>query len=239
LPYWLERFSGRQGGGGAISVKDGKYKGAHQETRGKILGLLKMRGNLSSAKLADELGVSSMAVRQHLSDLESAGDVFSTEISQGKGRPAKRWGLTERANRHFADRHRELAIDLFEGLPEALGEEGLGDLLKRRGESQLELYRKRIDRSSPLSIQIEALADIRDQEGYMAEARIEADGSCFLIENHCPICSAANSCPKLCSVELDVFRRSVAEDVLVERVEHILEGSRRCVYRFSRKQDGA
>lgn len=220
-------------------MKDGKYKGAHQETRSKILGLLKARGDLSSAMLADELGVSSMAVRQHLSDLESSGDVFSTEFGRrGKGRPAKRWGLTERANRYFADRHRELAIDLFEGLSEVVGEEGMGDLLKRRGESQVELYRKRIDRSSPLSIQVKALADIRDQEGYMAEARMEKDGSCLLIENHCPICSAANSCPKLCSVELDVFRRSVLKDILVERVEHILEGSRRCVYRFSRKQAG-
>lgn len=213
-------------------MNNGKYKGAHLETRGKILGLLKTRGDLSAAMLADELGVSSMAVRQHLSELESAGDVFSTEVSQGKGRPAKRWAITERANRHFADRHRELVIDLLEALPESLGEEGLGDLLKRRGENQLGLYRSRIDRSQSLIRQVEALAAIRDQEGYMAEAREEADGSCILIENHCPICSAAESCANLCSVELDVFRRSVAEDVMVERIEHILEGSRRCVYRF-------
>jgi len=220
---------------GAISVKDGKYKGAHQETRSKILGLLKMKGDLSSAMLAEELGVSAMAVRQHLRELESTGDVSSTDVRVGKGRPMKRWALTDRANSHFADRHRELVVDLLDEMEGALGSKGFNALLRRRGDSQVESYRERIDRSLPLARQVEALAAIRDQEGYMAEARAEPDGSCFLIENHCPICSAAERCSKLCSIELVVFRLCIDESIEVERVEHILEGSRRCVYRFSRR----
>ena len=101
---------------GTNSVKDGKYKGAHQETRGKILGLLKMRGDLSSSPLAEAFGVSAMAVRQHLCELQGDGDVSSTDVSSGKGRPTKRWTLTERANRHFVDRHRELFMDRFDEL---------------------------------------------------------------------------------------------------------------------------
>lgn len=220
-------------------MKDGKYKGAHQETRGKILGLLKMRGDLSSSLLAEALGVSAMAVRQHLRELEGEGDVSSTDVSSGKGRPTKRWTLTERANRHFADRHRELVMDLFDELRESLGPDDFGAVLIKRGETQVELYRDRIDLSLSMEEQVQALAEIRDQEGYMAEAQEGPDGSCLLIENHCPICAAAKSCSKLCSVELDVFRRSIDEGVSVKRVEHILEGSRRCVYQFSPKQAGA
>jgi hypothetical protein len=36
------------------------------------------------------------------------------------------------------------------------------------------------------------LARIREEEGYMAEWNPEQDGSLFLIENHCPICAAAD-----------------------------------------------
>ena len=220
-------------------MKDGKYKGAHQETRGKILELLKLRGDFSSSLLAEALGVSAMAVRQHLRELEGEGDVFFTDVSSGKGRPTKLWALTDRANRHFADKHRELVLDLFDELHEALGSDGFGAVLAKRGERQVNLYRDRIDHSLSLEEQIQALAEIRDQEGYMAEAQEGSDGSCLLIENHCPICSAAKSCSKLCSVELDVFRRSIGEGVSVKRVEHILEGARRCVYQFSHKQAGA
>jgi len=177
-----------------------------------------------------------MAVRQHLRELEGEGDVSSTDVSIGKGRPTKRWTLTERANRHFVDRHRELVIDLFDELREALGPDDFGAVLVKRGERQVKWYRARIDRSLSLEEQVQTLVEIRDQEGYMAEVQEGPDGSFLLIENHCPICSAAKSCSKLCSVEFDVFRRSIGEGVLVKRVEHILEGSRRCVYQFSPKQ---
>tara|TARA_Y100000814_G_scaffold117757_1_gene84259 strand:- start:213 stop:809 length:597 start_codon:yes stop_codon:yes gene_type:complete len=195
-----------------------------------------MRGDLSSSLLAEALGVSAMAVRQHLCELEGGGDVSSTDVSIGKGRPTKRWTLTERANRHFVDRHRELVIDLFDELREALGPDDFGAVLIKRGERQVKWYRARIDRSLSLEEQVQTLVEIRDQEGYMAEVQEGPDGSFLLIENHCPICSAAKSCSKLCSVEFDVFRRSIGEGVLVKRVEHILEGSRRCVYQFSPKQ---
>ena len=64
--------------------KDGKYKGAHWETRREILRILKTEGELASAQLAGELGISSMAVRQHFNALEEAGDVVATDVSRGK-----------------------------------------------------------------------------------------------------------------------------------------------------------
>ena len=99
-----------------------------------------------------------------------------------KGAPTKRWTLTERANRHFVDRHRELVMDLFDELRESLGPDDFGAVLIKRGERQVEWYRDRIDRSLSLEEQVQALAEIRDQEGYMAEAQKGPDGSCLLIE---------------------------------------------------------
>ena len=66
----------------------------------------------------------------------------------------------------------------------------------------------------------------------MAESRAEGDGY-VLIENHCPICVAATACQGFCRSELDTFREVLGPDVSVDRVEHIVNGDRRCVYRIS------
>lgn len=56
-------------------------------------------------------------------------------------------------------------------------------------------------------------------------------GGFLLIENHCPICAAAAACQGLCRSELAVFRAVLGSDVVVDRVDHILAGARRCAYR--------
>jgi predicted ArsR family transcriptional regulator len=76
---------------------------------------------------------------------------------------------------------------------------------------------------------------VRTEEGYMAEVRSDKKGSYLLIENHCPICAAANACQGFCSTELDLFRSVLGQGVEVEREEHIVSGDRRCAYRVRPK----
>jgi len=66
----------------------------------------------------------------------------------------------------------------------------------------------------------------------MAEWKRRPDGALEFVENHCAITKAACLCPKLCGGELSLFRNVLGDDVLVERVEHILAGDRRCSYRI-------
>jgi len=75
------------------------------------------------------------------------------------------------------------------------------------------------------------LAQLRTQEGYMAEV-VKAEAGWLLIENHCPICAAAQTCQKLCGSELEMFRTLLGSGVAVERVEHIIQGDRRCAYQI-------
>ena len=77
------------------------------------------------------------------------------------------------------------------------------------------------------------LTALRDEEGYMAEARADGKGGFLLVENHCPICAAASACQGFCRSELEVFRKALGPGVRVEREEHLLSGARRCVYRIA------
>jgi predicted ArsR family transcriptional regulator len=81
---------------------------------------------------------------------------------------------------------------------------------------------------------VRALATRRTAEGYLAEVQTDDDGGVLLVEHHCPIADAARSCAGLCRTELDVFRRLLGDDVVVERTSHLLAGDQRCAYRITR-----
>ena len=215
-----------------MPLKDGSYKGPHRASRRALLEMLKTRGELSSQSMADELGVSSMAIRQHMQELEAAGDVTSRNRCRGKGRPTKFWSLTARSQRHFPDRHRDLILDLLGSVETVLGEEALGKLLDERAVEQASQYGQRITAEQSLEERVNELAKLRSEEGYMAETSVAKDGSLQLVENHCPICAAADACRGLCARELTVFEKVLGPDCKVERVEHMLSGARRCAYKI-------
>ena len=93
-------------------------------------------------------------------------------------------------------------------------------------------YAAALEGAADLGERVARLAEARTREGYMAECQPEAGGY-LLVENHCPICAAANACQGFCSTELDLFRSVLGPGVEVERVEHIVSGDRRCAYRVT------
>jgi len=124
-----------------------------------------------------------------------------------------------------------LSVALIDSVKDAFGEEGLERVLTSRCARQRSDYGKRIKPGDSLQRKLQELATVRTEEGYMAEIRKEDDGSFLLVENHCPICAAANACQGFCATELDLFRSVLGPGVSVERAEHIIKGDSRCVYR--------
>ncbi|KPV56686.1 transcriptional regulator [Paenibacillus sp. A3] len=201
-----------------------------ERTRRAIVKLLKHNGFMDALSLASQLGVTAMAVRQHLYDLQEQGLVTFKEESRTMGRPAKMWTLTSEANRLFPDGYADLTVSLIESMKEAFGDEGLEKLLEIRNRKQLEDYRNKVPASLPLKEKLKILAESRTSEGYMAEVIENSDGSFCLVEKHCPICEAAKACSGLCKQELDMFQRIIGDGIEITRGEHILNGDNRCVY---------
>ncbi len=202
-----------------------------RKTRRAITKLLKTEGPIDSAQLAQRLGLTAMAVRQHLYALQREGLVRSEERPVPIGRPAKFWQLTREADHLFPEAYAELSVALIDSVKDAFGQEGLERVLTSRCARQRVDYKKRIKSQDSLDRKLAELAKVRTEEGYMAEVRREDDGSFLLVENHCPICAAANACQGFCSTELDLFRSVLGPGVTVERAEHIIKGDNRCVYR--------
>ena len=200
----------------------------------RILSLLKTEGPLTAADLAETLEVTAVAVRQHLGRLEEEGLVGYEDVPHGVGRPRRTWHLLAPAQQHFPDRHGELTRDLIGAMHEAFGTEGLDRLLAERTRKQRAAYKQRMPaRGAPLGRFVRALARIRSEEGYMAVVERDRDGSYLLIENHCPICAAAEICQGLCREELALFESLLPPRTQIAREEHLLAGERRCVYRIA------
>ena len=197
-----------------------------------MLNLLKNRGPQTAGDLGAALEVTGEAARQQLERLATEGLVQATSQACGVGRPSKLWNITPQGNARFPDMHAALTVDLMTAMKRAFGAGGLDRLLAMRTKQQIAAYRERLHGHSVLHRRLQALAEIRTQEGYMAEVLEQENGIFLLIENHCPICVAATACIGLCGAELEVFQKVLGKEVQIERTEHIVSGARRCAYRI-------
>jgi len=211
-----------------IKVKTGNRL---MKSNDKILQLLKTRGELTAKILAEELGLTTMGVRQHLQALTEQGEVVFHDKKAPRGRPTRYWALTAKSNSHFADRHEELSVQLIDSVKEIFGDDGLDKLIEHREQASLMNYRLALADQYTLEEKLTTLAKLRSNEGYMASIEKNADGEYFLLENHCPICAAATKCLNFCRAELNLFQLLLEDIAQVTREEHIIEGARRCAYK--------
>lgn len=205
-----------------------------------ILYLLKTQGAQSATELADRLNISPMAVRHHLQKLHAEQLIEYEERRQPVGRPVKFWQLTDRATPFFPDRHAELMADVLQDLQAALGQAGMAKLLEERNQRQLHNYRVQLEEVAKVKDwreRVIEIAKLRTREGYMAEAIELGDRSMLLVENHCPIACAAETCNQFCHSEFEIFQQLLGSEVEMERVEHLLQGDRRCAYRIRAKRE--
>ena len=199
----------------------------------RIIERLKRADTSTAPELAAEFGLTDTAIRQHLEALEGAELVERVVApSSGRGRPPVHWRLAASASSLFADRHSDLTVELIASIRSALGEEALEAVVRTRAERQLANYRGVLDGAANMSERVHRIAELRRAEGYLAEA-VEGDGHITLVEHHCPIQGAADSCAGLCSAELDLFQKALGPDVTVAREQHLLDGGQRCSYRVT------
>jgi len=227
-----------------------------EKTSEKILSLLKVEGALTAKVLASELGLTTMGVRQHLQALEEDGDICFEDKKAVRGRPTRYWSLTVQSNSHFSDRHEELTVQLIDSVKVIFGDDGLEQLIEHREQTSFALYSDRLADKPDLLGKLEALAELRCEEGYMATVvfhddnddicvengndeetaaaePVDVNAVYWLMENHCPICAAASKCLNFCRSELNLFQTLLAGIARVEREEHIVEGARRCAYKVT------
>lgn len=204
-------------------------------TDDRLLYAMKARGPQTASALAKRLRITPVAVRQLLARLASDGLVRSEDRREGVGRPKRHWRLSAAGHARFPDSHAALTAELLESVGAIFGDKGLEQIISHREAATRAQYREALQPAKGVAARVRQLATIRSAEGYMAE--VARDGEAILlIENHCPICVAASKCQAFCRSELAIFREVLGPRVQVERLEHLIEGARRCVYRITERR---
>ena len=138
-----------------------------------------------------------------------------------------RWNRREKSQHHALDHRRFRIVSVPLHLP-TVSDEAEDNA---REKNQLEKYSTALEGVNGLENRLTSFAAIRSGEGYLAEWKKEGD-TYFFIENHCPICCAANECDNICTSEMRTFVSILGEELNVSRMEHIINGARRCVYKI-------
>ena len=207
--------------------------------RRAIVLRLRHDGPSSPEGIATALGVSRTGVLQQLHALESAGIVSRQAVRHGVGRPRHVYDVTPAAQDLFPTNYEGLASGLLAAIRAIGGEALVESVFEERGRLTLDRVRQRLaDRlppDAPLLDRARELAVIQDEQGYLAEVRIGADGVIRLVERNCAIHHVAAGHAAACVAELELFRELLGPDV--QRETHIVAGDRCCSYRIGGPTD--
>jgi predicted ArsR family transcriptional regulator len=216
--------------GASATADDGR-------TRDRVSALLLEHGPQTATELATRLGISPAAVRRHLDALvgagrleERAGGAGGSTAHRGRGRPARRFHLTDAGRSSFPHAYDDLALTALRyvaayGGPDAVravAEQQLAGL-EVRASSAVE--RAVSSRSGQPVDRAQALAVALTAEGYAATASAISSGG-QLCQHHCPVAHVAAEFPQLCEAETAVIGRLVGTHV--QRLATIAHGDGIC-----------
>ncbi|MBA2415514.1 MAG: ArsR family transcriptional regulator [Geodermatophilaceae bacterium] len=203
-------------------------------TRDRVTRLLLERGPLTAAHLAALLGMSPAGVRRHLDSLMAQGRVDervgAVNANRGRGRPARRYALSEQGRAGFPHAYDDLALAALRHIAASEGAEAVARFTAERVTGLEERCRDAMDSAAsdspehPLA-RAEALAEALTREGYAASASAIAAGG-QLCQHHCPVAHVAAEFPQLCEAETQVISRLVGTHV--QRLATIAHGDGVC-----------
>lgn len=201
-----------------------------KESRSAIIDLLKVNGGMSVEHLAQELKVSKVCVRRHLSLLERDGLISYEEERHERGRPRFIYRLTEKASCLFPQIYDEFAREILQHLKRQYGEDGLESVLRGRADEMIDQLRSELD-GLGFDEKVRAMTRVINNKGYLADARRLKDGSYRLRQRNCPTENVAAVFPKVCDEEVRVYREALGSEVLREC--RIVDGARMCEFKIA------
>ena len=201
------------------------------DTKRKLLHLLKVHGELPVDDMARRVGVTLMAIRKHVACLERDGLLQSRLEKRPKGRPRYVYSLTSAASTLFPQAYAELVTVFLDDIRERRGAKEVRALFECRARKMAERYMVRLESCSTVDEKVAALADLRAEEGFMAEFRRE-DGAIVLEQHNCPLLQVAEANHEACAAEIDMIRQLLGDEADVHREQWMAGGDVVCSYRI-------
>jgi predicted ArsR family transcriptional regulator len=197
------------------------------DTQQRLLSSLKGQAEgLGVDALAEELGITVTAVRQHLVALERDGLVEKRSLAPSRGRPAHVFSLTAKSKETFPRQYPWFSELLLKSLRDAIGEAALKKKLRALGAEAAGPTS-----SAPMEHRVQALAAKMSELGY--EASVNGEDNPTITARNCVFHQLAERNPEVCSFDLGLIERAAGAKVSHE--ECIVRGGGVCRFALRRK----
>lgn len=207
------------------------------DTRHAVVRLLMESGSITAGEIGAQLGLSAAGVRRHLDALIEMGDAEAHAAASwqqvGRGRPAKRFQLTDAGRGKLGHRYDDLAVAAMRQLREIGGEDAVVDFARQRIDTILAKVAAVAAGSDTaddgdLEATAQRIAGALSEAGYAATtARVDGGvPGVQILQHHCPVANVAKEFPELCRAE----RQAMAEvlGTHVQRLATIADGGYVC-----------
>jgi predicted ArsR family transcriptional regulator len=189
-----------------------------QNTRFRLVNLLKRTQGLSVQEIADHLDMSYMGVKESCQDLERRGLVDARREPKPDGttgRPRMVYRLTDRAHDLFPVASNPLTLEVLDAARRLHGPAAPEKLLLLVWQQKATLLSEKVKGETLLERAI-SLAKIRDAEGHMAV--VEEEGELRVVEHHCPFLDLSREYPIIVKLETEMFAKVLKGEVRREEV---------------------
>ena len=199
-----------------------------QETRQRILEIIKMRGQATVNELTRELGLTAVTIRHHLDVLYRDGLIGPPQILRkaGPGRPQHVYRLAGETEELFPKKYDRLTDALLEELEARMSPEELDAVINGVAERMA----RQVSAEGDLGTRLGALMEFLNGLGYLATAQEEEGGYRIVVAN-CPYERVARRHGLPCKVDVRLI--ALVTGVEPERVQQIATGDEHCVYRLA------
>ena len=197
-------------------------------TRSRVSQTILENGPSTAADLADQLGLTSAAVRRHLDQLVADGVVEARDQrvtgQRGRGRPAKVFAITDAGRDGFEHAYDELAAGALRYLAETGGDDAVMAFARHRLLDLEDRYRPLLALAEPAQ-RPRVLADALSRDGFAASVSTTPAGA-QICQHHCPVAHVAEEFPQMCEAEAEMFSRLLGSHV--QRLATIAHGDGVC-----------
>lgn len=179
-------------------------------------------------EIAEDLGITRTAVRQHLAALERDRYVARGAPRRTAGRPGFVYELTREGRELFPRRYSWFSSLLLEALQQQHGKDGLVEYLRNLA-STLAARAAAASGQRP-DQRVRTLATLMNELGYDAEAGKDGERGIEIRAYNCVYHHLAEEYPALCAFDVELIRGISGRDV--EHVECMVRGGRCCRFRL-------
>jgi predicted ArsR family transcriptional regulator len=203
-------------------------------TRERVSREILQHGPVTASDLGATLGLTPAAVRRHLDTLTAQGLVMTIDTNDAsprrRGRPARRFVLTETGHAAMSTEYDDLAAQLLQFVADTAGPDSVRAFAAVRAGRLASRYRPAVEAAgADTTERVEALAQALTTDGYAASVRSThgaESGGRQLCQGHCPVQQVASRFPELCEAETRAFSELLG--VHVQRLATLAHGEHVC-----------